>query len=299
MIKISVVVATYRRDAELGNALESLATQTFRDFEVIVVDDNGVPEWNDRVARVIDAFRSSRPEIECTYIRNEKNIGSAATRNVGIAQSRGEYVSFLDDDDVYLPEKLSEQYAFMTEGGYDYSLTDLELYDENEKLSDRRVRSYIRDTSKEALQVYHLMYHLTGTDTLIFRKEYLEAIGGFAPIDIGDEYYLMQRAIEGGGAFGYLPGCRVRAYVHKGGVGLSSGDKKIEGEKALYEYKKKFFPRVDRKTRRYVRMRHYAVMAFAQLKQKKLLSVVLNGVHSIMASPVGFIRMLLDRSRES
>ena len=69
----------------------------------------------------------------------------------------------------------------------------------------------------------------------MFKKEYLTKIGGFPPINVGDEFYLMHRAINGGGAFGYLPGCQVKAYVQTGEGGLSSGDGKIKGENALYE----------------------------------------------------------------
>ncbi|MGL5257925.1 MAG: hypothetical protein ACRC76_12925, partial [Proteocatella sp.] len=176
--------------------------------------------------------------------------------------------------------------------GYDYSVTDLNLFNENDKLIDKRIRSYIKDTSAEALRQYNLKYHLTGTDTMMFTKEYLQKIDGFAPIDVGDEFYLMQRAIEGGGKFGYLPGCEIKAYVHTGQGGLSSGDGKIKGENALYEYKKNYFDKVDVQTRRYIRMRHYAVVAFAEIRRKKLLPFIVNAFKSFVCSPIACFKML-------
>lgn len=292
MKKVSVVVATFRRENELKNALESLTKQTYPNMEIIVVDDNGDKTWNSRVVGVVEAFRSEHPEIPLKFIANIPNMGSAQTRNVGIDASEGEYITFLDDDDIYLPDKIRNQVEFMEDGGYDYSITDLTLYTEGEKEIDRRIRFYIKDTSVSALRMYNLKYHMTGTDTMMFRKEYLVRIQGFAPINVGDEFYLMQRAIEGGGKFGYLPRCDVKAYVHTGEGGLSSGDGKIEGENAIYEYKKEFFKHLKPKDVRYIKMRHYAVLAYAELRRKKLVQFVLYAIRAFFASPLDFFTLL-------
>lgn len=288
---VSVVVATYKRDFELQRALESLAAQTYEDFEIVVVDDNAFDEWNKKVSDVIGIFHNEHPNVRLTFIVNETNQGSAKTRNVGIESSKGKYITFLDDDDVYLPEKIKRQTEFMENGDYDYSICDLDLLNENGKLVDRRVRSYIKDTSPEALRKYHLKYHMTGTDTMMFTKDYLLKIGGFAPIDVGDEFYLMLRAIDGGGKFGYLPVCDINAYIHTGEGGLSSGDGKINGENALYEYKKTYFDKIDSKTRRYIKMRHYAVIAFAEVRRKRYLAFAANAFKSFLSAPVSCVKM--------
>ena len=194
---------------------------------------------------------------------------------------------------MYLPDKVKKQVAFMENGGYDYSITDLVLYNENGKEIDRRIRTYIKDTAVSSLRMYHLKYHMTGTDTMMFKKEYLTQIGGFAPIDMGDEFYLMQRAIEGNGKFGYLPGCEIKAYVHTGeGGGLSSGEGKIKGEKALYEYKKTFFEKLSKKDIRYIKMRHYAVLAFAEIRRGKFFLAFVYGSVAFLTDPVALIGLL-------
>lgn len=289
---VSVVVATYRRDTALKNALESLASQSYKDFEIVLVDDNGNSEWNAKVGAIVDKFRKDYPNIELNYIVNNPNQGSAKARNVGIDACMGEIITFLDDDDIYLEEKIKKQAEFMQTGGYDYSITDLDLYNENEKLIDKRTRYYIKETTQSALLEYHLKYHLTGTDTMMFRKEYLLEIGKFAPIDVGDEFYLMQRAIDAGGKFGYLPGCDVKAYVHTGEDNLSSGESKIKGENSLHEYKKGYFNKLSSKNRRYIRMRHYAVLAFAYLRLKKYGKFFVNGFLSFVNAPFACMGLL-------
>lgn len=291
---VSVVVATYQRDSELRNALESLAHQSISDFEIVLVDDNGNAKWNEKVSAIVAEFKEKYPFVEIQHIVNSPNQGSAKTRNIGIEASTSELVTFLDDDDIYLPEKLFRQVEFMRSGEYDYSVTDLFLYSESGRLIDKRIRNYIVNTSPEALFEYHLKYHLTGTDTMMFRKEYLTKIGGFAPIDVGDEFYLMQRAIEGGGKFGYLPGCEIKAYVHTGeSAGVSSGYGKIKGENELFNYKKQYFSKLESKAVRYIKARHYAVLAFAEMRRKNYMAFFKNAFQSFFSSPVACMKILM------
>ena len=292
-MRVSVIVPTYRRCAELGEALRSLAVQTYKDTEIIVIDDNADVKWNSDVERNVQDIQNEFIGINLKCIVNSQNFGSAKSRNIGIEASSGEYITFLDDDDIYLPKKIERQVAFMRNGGYDYSITDLYLYNKNEKLVNKRVRNYITEVSADALQKYHLMYHMTGTDTMMFTREFLLKIGGFDEIDLGDEFYLIQKAIEANGNFGYLKGCDVKAYIHTGEGGLSSGDGKINGENVLHEYKKRHFDKLDLKTRKYIKMRHYAVIAFAEIRRGNMLAFFLNAVKSFFCAPVFFVKMVL------
>lgn len=297
-IMVSVVVATYRRDAELRRALVSLARQSYPAVEVILVDDNGAPDWNRRVAETVAAFRAEWPTVPVRLIVDRERLGSAGARNAGIAAAGGTYTTFLDDDDEYLPDKIARQVAFMEQGRYDYSITDLVLYGDDGHRIGCRTRTYIQDTSPEALRLYHLKYHMTGTDTLMFRTDHLRRLGGFDPIDIGDEFYLVHKAIEAGGRFGYLPGCDVKAYVHAGSTGLSGGATRVAGEQALYAYKKRYLAGLGRRDVRYIRMRHCAVLAFAHYRARRYGAFLLYGCRAVLTAPVACLRMLAEMKGE-
>lgn len=292
---ISVVVATYRRKRELADALESLAKQTINDFEIILVDDNDEPGWNVAVKQIADAFKLKHPNIPLVFVENHPNQGSAGARNAGIEAAQGQYVTFLDDDDLYLPEKLKNQYDYMVSNGLDYSLTELALYYDDGKPSEYRKRKYVQKTDAHSLLQYHMMYHLTGTDTMMFTKAYLDRIGRFPPINVGDEFYLMERAIRGEGKFGCLDRCDVKAFVHKGEGGLSSGQSKIDGENQLYTYKKQFFSEFDKKSVRYIKMRHHAVLAFAFMRQKKIAKFMKESLLAFVSAPIACVGILLHR----
>lgn len=293
-LKVSVIVATYRRKETLEKALQSLVAQTYPYIEIIVIDDNANSEWNTQVEKIVNSIKISN-DYKIIYIKNKSNKGSAETRNTGIKQATGEYVTFLDDDDIYLPNKVKKQVEHMIKEGSDFSLTDLWLYDEKDKLIEKRRRDYIKDFSSDSLIRYHFMYHMTGTDVMMFKKKYLLDIGMFSPINVGDEFYLMQKAIDGKGIFSYLPGCEVKAYVHSETEGLSSGDGKIRGENELYEYKKKYFDVLTKEEQKYIKMRHYAVLAFAELRRGRKIKFLLNSFVSFVSSPIKCSNLLFSR----
>ena len=292
---VSVIIATYKRTKSLNNALNSLISQSYKNFEVIVVDDNADVAWSKEIEDIVNEFSKNNPTISLLYVKNDVNSGSAKTRNNGIKAAKGEYITFLDDDDLYLENKIEIQLKAMIENEADFSITDLDLFNSQEKKVDSRVRSYIKQTDSDSLLKYHLLYHLTGTDTLMFKKSYLTKIGMFPLVDVGDEFYLMKEAICGQGKFLYVPGCQVKAYVHVEEEGLSSGQGKIDGENILYEYKKTMFSLLDKKSIRYINMRHYAVLAFAELRRSKYFKFLYLGVKSFLIYPSKSLDLLLNR----
>ena len=103
--RVSVVIPVYNREAYLGAAIESVLAQTYRDFELLVIDDGSA----DRSREVARRYRDRRVRLLC----HEHNQGLPRTRNAGIDAARGTYVAFLDSDDVALPARLAKQVSFL------------------------------------------------------------------------------------------------------------------------------------------------------------------------------------------
>jgi glycosyltransferase involved in cell wall biosynthesis len=102
--KVSIIIPTYNRADYLRITLQSIKNQTFHDFEVIVVDD-GSP--NDEANKVCAEFSF------CRYLKIENSGGPAKPRNVGIDLAKGQYIAFVDDDDLWFPDKLEKQVAIL------------------------------------------------------------------------------------------------------------------------------------------------------------------------------------------
>lgn len=100
---VSAIITTHGRLELLKKAIQSVKEQTYNDMEVIVVDDcseDGTKEWFEYV---------NDPSIHYIYIPKEKSLGGNHARNVGIAEAKGEYIAFLDDDDTWEKNKIEEQ----------------------------------------------------------------------------------------------------------------------------------------------------------------------------------------------
>src|SRR6266852_576807 len=103
--QVSVIVPVWNGEATVANAIESALDQDFDGVEIVIVNDGS----RDDTASVLDRYRAS------VCIINQENRGLAAARNAGATVSKGEYLSFLDADDVWLPEKLAKSIATLTE----------------------------------------------------------------------------------------------------------------------------------------------------------------------------------------
>jgi len=287
MEKVSVIIPTYKRTVEyLSRAVESVIEQTYPNIEIIVVDDSpGTYEHRSNIKKYMDGLIAEN----IIYLQNETNIGGSLSRNKGIDIAKGDFITFLDDDDEYLPRKVEKQLAFMLDGEYDLSFSDMIMYDVDGKVVDYREYKDIPSFANEALLKYHLMKHLTGTPTFMFRADRLSEIGGFDDARMGQEFYLMLKSIERGLKIGYLLGCDVKVYKHRDG-GITQGRNKIDGENVLYSFKKKYFPMLSGKEKRFIRFRHYAVMVVAYKRNKMWLKSFWSASEAFIVSPLDFLK---------
>ena len=102
MPKISVVIPTHNRPCRLLKTINSVAKQTFEDIEIIVVNDN---EDEKAVKRIISEINDKR----VYYLRNQRKKGANGARNTGLNSARGEFIAFLDDDDIWYKKKIQKQ----------------------------------------------------------------------------------------------------------------------------------------------------------------------------------------------
>ena len=135
---VSVVIPTFNRAWIIGEALQSVFAQTFRDFEVLVVDDGST----DDTVSVIESIKDPRLH----YIRKDQNAGCGAAYNSGIRAARGEYISFLDSDDLWKPEKLEYEVRFL-----DNHSEVQAVFSDLEKI-DRRIHPFLHEAVAELFQ---------------------------------------------------------------------------------------------------------------------------------------------------
>lgn len=284
---VSIIVPTYKRNVDfLSRAINSILNQSYKNIEIIVVDDSPETyEYRKNVSKYMKSIVERNNNV--IYIQNEVNLGGSLARNRGIETATGEYTTFLDDDDEYKPEKIEKQIKYMQTYDCDLTFSNMIMYNTEGKVVDVREYHDIPSYKKESLLKYHLMKHMTGTPTFMFKTEKLREIGGFEDAKMGQEFYLMLKSIEHNLKIRYIDDCDVIVYKHNGEA-ISNGKNKIIGEKNLYEFKQKYFPILTKKEQRFIRFRHYAVMVVAYKRSSMYIHAFFAGITAFISSPFVF-----------
>jgi glycosyltransferase involved in cell wall biosynthesis len=166
---VSVVIPTYNRARMVGNAIQSVMAQTFGNWELLVIDDGSA----DDTRVVVSAFRDTR----LSFHRLDRNRGQSAARNTGINLARGTYVSFLDSDDEWFPEKLAREVAAFEAGGEAVGLVycGKELLGSDGRFLGQRLPTFEGDVYRR-LQAGDF---IGSCSRVALRKSVLEVVGGF------------------------------------------------------------------------------------------------------------------------
>ena len=158
--KVSIIVPTFNREKHLDTALRSVFNQTFVDFEVIVVDDGST----DGTEAVVEQYQGFYPEKVRYFYQSNRGPGSA--RNLGIQKAVGEYIAFLDSDDVWDSRKLGHQVSFLEEnpdiGGV---FSDYYAFDKKENVV---VKSYF-----QSICLFDQLKHVERKDNYCLSKNML------------------------------------------------------------------------------------------------------------------------------
>lgn len=149
MSKVSVIIPCYNAAAYIDRCFKALENQTYKDFDVIVVDDCST----DNSIEIIEKYRATS-KLTITIMKNDINSGPAASRNKGIRKSTAEYITFCDSDDWYEKDFLLKMYSAINEDGTDISFCGYNVVNESGNIQSRKLagRKLITD-KREALQL--------------------------------------------------------------------------------------------------------------------------------------------------
>lgn len=221
---VSVVIPTYKREVPMvKRCIQSVLEQTYSKIEIIIVDDSP-SSFVDRVNIENMILKINDDRIK--YIKNEENRGACFTRNVGIRNANGEFIAFLDDDDVWLSEKIEKQLACFN----------------NKKIGLVYCPAYIVDSEEKTTNLFkgklysgnifhELMYEnfIGSTSFVMIRKAALLECGLFT-LDLQSnqdwELYLRIAQIY---EINYIDEALVKYYVHNGERISGNPEKKING----------------------------------------------------------------------
>ncbi|WP_407276070.1 glycosyltransferase family 2 protein [Halothiobacillus sp. DCM-1] len=167
-VKVSVIIPTFNRSAVIAESINSVLEQSFKELELIIVDDGSSDNTEDIINKINDK--------RVVYIRNEQNKGAAESRNIGIWKASAEIIAFQDSDDIWLRDKLKKSMLALGDNpdaiGVFSSFIQL----------DPKGKNFTRKgfDSKGKNQHDEILYkNFIGTPCAVVRKKYLLEVGGF------------------------------------------------------------------------------------------------------------------------
>jgi glycosyltransferase involved in cell wall biosynthesis len=168
---VSVIIPTYNRPEMLKEAVMSVLSQTYQNFEIIVVNDAGED--------VKDVVNSLNSEGNIVYLQHTENKGLPAARNTGIKVAKGKYIAYLDDDDIYYPNHIETLVEFLEKTGFKIAYTDsyhtTQSWLNNEYITTSKNVKYSYDFDRKKL----LISNYFPVINVMHRKDILEETGLF------------------------------------------------------------------------------------------------------------------------
>lgn len=225
MNTVSVIIPTYKNRGGLNKSIDSVLSQDCPNLlEIIVVDDNDPnSEFRKATASIMKLYEGNK---FVKYICHEANKNGAAARNTGIRASHGDYIAFLDDDDLFLANKLNKQVAYLDKT----SNVDAVYCFAQRKGRTVSTKSIEGDGTRDILLLQSNLF----TPSLMFRRKALENINGFdETFRRHQDYDLLLRFFSAG----YSIGCVQEVLIE---IGLNEGENIPKGEK-LNQLKSFFF----------------------------------------------------------
>jgi glycosyltransferase involved in cell wall biosynthesis len=225
--RISVVIPTFNRAGDIGRCLDSLITQTYGDFEVLVVDDGSTDG-------TVEVVRRYEDRLNLTYHWQENFGGPARARNLGVGLARGDYVAFLDSDDWWAPKKLQISLDYLERGA---DLVYHDLY-----LGVRRGQKfYWRKSSGRALRrpIFEDLIangNALNNSSVVVKRSLLQAIDGFSEdrkLIAAEDYDAWLRVAKLTDAFVRIP--QTLGYYWIGSGNLSNPRRTVTTTEALEE----------------------------------------------------------------
>lgn len=220
---VSIIMPSWNTGKFIAESIQSVVNQTYKNWELIIVDDCS----SDNTDEVVKSFCDERIK----YFHNKKNSGAALTRNRALREAQGEWIAFLDSDDLWMPEKLKHQIEFMEKNGYNLSYTEYEKIDEKSKT----LNIYVSGPNKvDKHKMYN--YDYIGQLTMMYSAKKFGLIQ-IKDIKKNNDYAIRLQLYKNPGTCAYLLKENLAKYrVRKVSISHDKFKKKLKSHYDLFHY---------------------------------------------------------------
>lgn len=156
---VSIIMPAFNSEKFISKSIQSILNQTYTNWELIIIDDAST----DNTYSIIKSYSSNNPKIK--VVKNQKNLGPAVSRNLGIDISQGEWIAFCDSDDLWNSEKLEKQMSLIEKYNYDFVFSGYNIINEEGKIISKFI------PQKSSYTLHDILKHCDiGILTAIYNK---------------------------------------------------------------------------------------------------------------------------------
>lgn len=199
---VSVIIPAYNAEAFIADTIQSALDQTYRDIEIIVVDDGS----SDRTVACARTFG------DAVRVHQQRNGGVARARNAGVSLARGEWIAFLDSDDLWLPDKIEQQLAVSG------VMTFTDRYNIGDRGDLPEIQSVCQPMRGGDIFEALLCGNFITTTSVMIRRALFEQYGGFNVAFNGTEDWDLWLQVAADHEIGFCAKPLVRYRLHQGGI---------------------------------------------------------------------------------
>ena len=221
---VSVIIPYYKKKKYIINSIKSVLNQTYENLEIIIIYDDENQNDLDFIQEI------KKKDKRIFIIKNLKTMGAGDSRNIGINNSKGQYIAFLDADDTWQNDKLNKQINFMKLNDYKITHTSYYIVDESQRIIGKRIaRNFFR--LNDLLKSCDI-----GTSTVILKKDLINDNVKFASLKTKEDYVLWLKLLEKNAKIYGLD--EILTFWTKSRSSLSSStfQKLIDGFRVYYKY---------------------------------------------------------------
>ena len=281
---VSIILRTYKRSNQLKQCIKNIIAQEYKNWELIIVDDNGLDSiFSGDAKKIAISFKNISNKIH--VIEHDKNLGLCAAGNTGIENSKGKFIAFIDDDDNWDSKKLKYQIEEIVKSNVGIVICGLNYIDLENNTSEKIVFNFGNDLFKSILKKGSGV----NTSALLFRKEILEKINGFDRNGLVSytDFDLLVRASQIS-KFKELKKPLVNYYVDNKGISRNY-NAKFKGKLKVLKKYKSFYKKYNLM---YFYGKHLEVLADYALLQNHKKEAIKTYIKSLFISPFVFKRYL-------
>tara|TARA_B100000795_G_C22795703_1_gene439241 strand:+ start:1661 stop:2401 length:741 start_codon:yes stop_codon:yes gene_type:complete len=221
MKTVSIILPYFRKKKFINKTLKSIFNQTYNIFELLIVYDD---ENKNELKNLIKITENNK---KIKILVNKKNIGAGESRNRAIKVAKGEYLAFLDADDIWKKDKLKKQMLFMVKNNYKITHTSYQIMNDQNKIIGKRIAKNL--TFKDLIKSCDV-----GLSTVIIKKKFLKNFK-FAKLKTKEDYVLWLKLAQEGHTFFGLDDCLTSWKSSNDSLSSSIIRKLIDGYK-VYRY---------------------------------------------------------------